>query len=219
MTPPDQGDARWEYKILWRYGALLLVFVGLLAMGFGAAGAAGTAISVTLLPIGFVCLVAGVVLPRIEGKFTAGPSGMSAEIFAVHELDRRRYILSGPALAIDQPAPTPAGALDAASKTAPAAEQVTLGDVWDALDAAGLRASAAGMGHAYLDLPDGRLLSIPNKSFFDHGIASSDLLAVLATLGVRPTASGNYPTPSHYPVKSPIVPPSYLEPRDHDRDQ
>src|SRR6266571_5650932 len=84
---PGVGEPRWEYKILWRYGALLLTAVGLLAMGFGAAGVCGTAISVTLLPLGFICLVAGVVLPRIEGKFTAGPSGLSAEILAVHQLD------------------------------------------------------------------------------------------------------------------------------------
>ncbi len=49
--PPDQDYPRWEYKILWRYGALLLVATGLLTMGFGAAGIAGTAISVTLIPI------------------------------------------------------------------------------------------------------------------------------------------------------------------------
>ena len=64
LTVKD-GEARWEYRILWRYGALFLVVVGLLAMGFGASDLAGTAISLTLLPVGFVCLVAGVVLPRI----------------------------------------------------------------------------------------------------------------------------------------------------------
>jgi hypothetical protein len=35
-----------------------------------------TAVSVTLLPIGLVCLLAGVVLPRIEGVFTTGPRGV-----------------------------------------------------------------------------------------------------------------------------------------------
>jgi hypothetical protein len=211
MGTPDQNDPRWEYKILWRYGAIVLVLVGLLAMGFGAADAVGTVISVTLLPIGFVCLLAGVALPRIEGKFTAGPSGMSADIIAVHQLDRPRYIVSGPALAIEQPEAIPSGEPEAAGLTPSRAGLTRLGDVWEALDAAGLRPMAVGMGHAYFRLADGRQLSIPNKTFLDHGVASDDLLAVLATLGVRPTASGRFPTPSHYPVKDPVVP-AYLPP-------
>ena len=212
MGTPDQSDPRWEYKILWRYGAIVLVFVSLLAMGFGAADAVNTAISVTLLPIGFVCLLAGVALPRIEGKFTAGPTGMSADIIAVHQLDRPRYILSGPAFAIEQPDAVPSCELKAPDLMPPRAGLVRLGDVWEALDAVGLRPEAAGMGHAYFTLADGRRLSIPNKTFLDHGVASDDLLAVLATLGVQLTASGRYPTPGHYPVKDPVVP-AYLPPR------
>ena len=57
--------------MLWRYGALLLVVVGLAAMAVAISGAVETAVSVALLPIGFVSLVAGVVLPRIEGRFSA----------------------------------------------------------------------------------------------------------------------------------------------------
>lgn len=47
----------------------------------------------TLLPIGLVCLLAGVVLPRIEGVFTAGPQGISAPLLAVHKLDT--YTVTG----------------------------------------------------------------------------------------------------------------------------
>jgi hypothetical protein len=36
---------RWEYKIIFRYGALLLIVVGLLAIGFGASGLWTTATS------------------------------------------------------------------------------------------------------------------------------------------------------------------------------
>lgn len=53
------------------------------------------------MPIGFVCPVAGVILPRVEGHLTAGPSGLSAEVLPVHELDQPRYFVSGPALAAE----------------------------------------------------------------------------------------------------------------------
>jgi hypothetical protein len=175
--------------ILWRYGALLLVATGLLTMGFGAAGVCGTAISVALLPIGFVCLVAGVVLPRIEGKFTAGPSGLTAEMLAVNELDQPRYVISGPALATDT-ADTGPGAGGAAE---PVSQRITIGDVWDAVDARGLRPDGVGMGHAYFRLRGNRHLEMPNRGFMDWGTASDELLAVLRTWGVQPVASGKYP--------------------------
>lgn len=184
----DSGEPRWEYKILWRYGALLLAGVGLLAMAVGATGVCGTPISLTLLPLGFVSLVTGVVLPRIEGKFTAGPSGVSAEVMAVHRLDQARYVISGPALA----------ELPSSGAATPAAEpgsRITLGDAWDALDAAGMRPVQGALGTAYFSLQDGRHFGFPNRGFFDHGIASDELVALLASLGVHPTASGRYPMP------------------------
>jgi hypothetical protein len=125
-----------------------LVVVGILAMGFGAADAVDTAISVPLLPIGFVSLLAGVALPRIEGKFTAGPGGMSADTIAVHQLDPPRYIVSGPALAIEQPEADLTGELEAADLRPQLAGLIRLGDVWDALDAAGLRPEAVGCGRS-----------------------------------------------------------------------
>lgn len=200
-----RDDPRWQYMILWRYGALVLVVTGLLAMGFGAAGVCGTEISLTLLPIGFVALVAGVVLPRIEGKFTAGPSGLTAEMLAVHELDQPRYVLSGPALAADT--------TDISGVTGRAAvpdtQRITIGDVWDALDVRGLRPDQCGMGHAYFLLRGDRQLDIPNRGFMDWGTASEELLVVLRTWGVQPTASGRYPV-------RPDVRPDFAEqPRGH----
>ena len=213
LTVKD-GEARWEYRILWRYGALFLVVVGLLAMGFGASDLAGTAISLTLLPIGFVCLVAGVVLPRIEGKFTAGPSGLSAEIMAVHRLDQPRFVASAPALAAVNFDPL-VDAEPPGADAEPARAQITLGDVWDALDAGGhaLKFQGAGMGHAFLSSPDGRVLQIPNRGFWDHGIASAELVALLDSWEVRPVASGKYPAPPDLarekltPVHPVFVPP------------
>lgn len=195
LPKPDDDHPPWEYKIILRYGALLLAVVGLLAMGFGASGVTGVAISVALLPIGFVCLVAGVVLPRIEGSFTAGPSGLSGNL---RPLDLR-YTVSGPAI-------------EGGVAALPGSEQVTLGDIWDALDAAGFRPYAVGMGHAYFHLPDNRSLSIPNKTFYDHGIASDELLAVVASWGVQPVASGNYPTPAHVSKPTQEVGPVYVPP-------
>jgi hypothetical protein len=95
------------------------------------------------------------------------------------------------------------------------AEPVTLGDVWDAIEAAGLRVEAAGMGKAYFDLPDGRTLRIPNKSFWDHGIASESLLEILkSTWGIAPTASGKYGVPDHYPADIVLDDKMYLMPKD-----
>jgi hypothetical protein len=206
------GEARWEYRILWRYGALLLAAVGLLAMGFGAAGVCGTAISVTLLPLGFISLVAGMVLPRIEGKFTAGPSGLSAEMLAVHLLDRPSYVVSGPALASEQPDGAAAGELEMGAETSPADERIKLGDVWDALDAAGFRPYGVGMGSAHFNLPDGRSLQIPNRGFLDHGIASDELLALLASWNVRPAAGGKYPMPTYANQEQVVRPFVYKRP-------
>ena len=171
-------------------------------MGFGAAGICGTAISLTLLPLGFISLVAGVVLPRIEGKFTAGPSGLSADVMAVHMLDRQRYVATGPAVATGQLVNG-----EPAANRGQAPDRITLGDVWDAIDAAGLRPETAAMGAAYFSLPDGRQLKMPNRSFLDHGIASPELLAVLESWGVRPTASGRYPLPpDHGPDRRVVRP-------------
>ena len=179
--------------ILWRYGALLLVIAGLLAMGFGAAGVCGTAISLSLLPLGFVGLVAGVVLPRIEGKFTAGPSGLTAEVLAVHELDQPRFMLSGPVLATETEHTADVDSAGTGGATVPDTERITIGDVWDALAARGLRTDQGAAGHAYFHLRGDRHLDIPNRGIMDWGTASDELLAVLGMWGVQPSASGKYP--------------------------
>ena len=194
MNTSGQGseDPRWQYKVLWRYGALLLVVVGLLAMGFGAAGVTGTPVDETLLSLGFISLVAGVVLPRIEGTFTAGPAGISGAVRGVRDLDPRWYAISGPALADDVASTAEADEAHNGSTNKPVAARITIGDVWDALEAAGIHADGAGMGHAYFTLGHDRSLDMPNRGFADWGTASDDLLAALQTWGIRPLASGKY---------------------------
>jgi hypothetical protein len=83
-----------------------------------------------------------------------------------------------------------------------ASVNVTLGDIWDALDSAGLRPDQGALGTAYFALPDGRLVGFPNHGFWDHGIASDELLAVVASWGVHPTHSGRYPRPTGTTAKS-----------------
>ena len=88
-----------------------------------------------------------------------------------------------------------AGDRERAAAPAESASCVTVGDVWEALIALDVRPEGVGLGSAYFRLPDGRLLKFPNQQFFDHGIASDELLAVFASLGVQPSASGKYPMP------------------------
>jgi hypothetical protein len=72
---------------------------------------------------------------------------------------------------------------------------ITVGDVWDALDAAGIHPEGVGLGSAYFRVDDDHLLKFPNRRFFDHGIASADLVALFASWGASPTATDKYPMP------------------------
>jgi hypothetical protein len=231
MTP-GRGEPRWEYKILWRYGPHLMIVVGLLAMGFGAAGVRGTAISLALLPIGFVCLVAGVLLPRIEGKVTVAPNQLTADVLAVHTLDQLSITTSTPAVTL-RAVETIGGvrAIEAVQSVG----AVTLGDVWDAFDALGIRPGSdagllnyrasfegVGLGHAYFRLADGRRLKMPNRSFLDWAGATDELLALVASWGITPSASGKYPVP-HSSASSPVATgqrqtPVFFMPPDEDFD-
>jgi hypothetical protein len=87
---------RWEYRLLWRYPPLLLIVVGLGLMAAGLAGVSSTAISTTALGLGFVSILSGAVLPRIDGKFKASVREVSGQLMAPHELD---YAVSGSAVA------------------------------------------------------------------------------------------------------------------------
>jgi hypothetical protein len=67
----------WQHVnlTLLRYGALTLVVLGLAMLGVGISGIPqGTAISSTLIPLGFASVIAGIVWPRIEGMLSVGSS-------------------------------------------------------------------------------------------------------------------------------------------------
>ena len=189
-SEPRSREPRWQYVVLWRYGSISLWLVGLTLLGLGIANVSGTAISVTLLPLGFILLIAGVILPRIEGKFTASPSGLSAEMLPVHALDPRTYVISGTAVA------TVEGrlALEGAEGES-IVEQIKLGDVHDALVAAGFQLKGAFTGKQLLEAPDGRRIMLHAIWGLGWAIASDELLAHVRAWGIDPVASGAYPVP------------------------
>src|SRR5260221_5049427 len=137
MHAPDRrtGLPRREYVMVWRYGPLLLLGVGLALLAFGASGLCSTAISLTILPLGFLLLVIGVVLPRIEGNFSASPTAVTAAVLRVDQLDAPMFSATGPATA-----PGGIEVSDAiVNGLTEAPEPVKLGDVWDALDSSDFR--------------------------------------------------------------------------------
>jgi hypothetical protein len=194
--PASRGsESRWQYVLLWRYGALGLAVTGLAMLGIGASGVAGVPISLTLLPLGFAALIAGVVLPRIEGRFTAGSSGVSAELLAVHKLDSLTFTASAPALASFPDGAPPTGHADTGTEDVPAAEPIKLGDVWDALEETGFVQTQGALGKRELVGPHGRSIVLHIRELLGWAIASDDLLTQLATWGIHPIASGRYPVP------------------------
>lgn len=191
------GQSRWQYVILWRYGALVLAIVGLAMLGCGASGLCGTPISLSLMTLGFACLITGVVLPRIEGKFTAGTSGVTAELLAVHQLDALTFVASAPAVASPQRDLFVSGKTLAVAADVRDPQLIKLGDVWDALEAAGFChiPGSNGMSKSALVGPEGRAITLHVRPALGWAVASADLLAQLESWGVRPVASGEYPFP------------------------
>jgi len=186
MQAPDRrtGLARREYVMVWRYGPLLLLGVGLALLAFGASGLCSTAISLTILPLGFLLLVIGVVLPRIEGNFSASPTAVTAAVLRVDRLDAPMFSATGPATA-------PGGLTEAP-------EPIKLGDVRDALAESHFQpVSVQGaLGSIIMEGSDGKTISLPQEGLLiDWRVASDDMLSILSAWGVRPVASGKYPAP------------------------
>jgi hypothetical protein len=174
-----------------------LAIVGLAMLGCGASGLCGTPISLSLITLGFACLIAGVVLPRIEGKFTAGTSGVTAELLAVHELDSLTFVASVPAVANPQPDAFHSGKAVAVAAETTEIGLIKLGDVWDALESAGFHhiPGSNGMSKAALAGPEGRAIYLHVRPALGWAVASADLLAQLESWGIRPLASGKYQFP------------------------
>jgi hypothetical protein len=182
---PPAEPARWQYSVAWRYGHFLLAIVGLALIAVGVSGITSTVVAVTALPLGMILLIAGAVLPRLKGPFTAGPTGIGADMLPLHEVDRFSAFLRIPAVAPDAPA---------------GKHPVRLGDVWEALDAASIQPISVQpwAGTATVAGPDGQRLRLPGPETMTMGTASTELLSVLDTWGIRPLPSGKYEPVSDY---------------------
>src|SRR5262245_48389432 len=80
------ASPRWQYAVVWRYGPLGLVLLGLAMIAYAMAAERSDAATVSLLTLGLVSVVAGVVLPRIEGEVSAGGQGVAGKLLSVTPL-------------------------------------------------------------------------------------------------------------------------------------
>jgi hypothetical protein len=151
---------------------------------YGASSAASAPKGVTLITLGFAALVAGIILPRIDGKFSAGSSGVTADLIPVHIVDAT-FTASARAIAdSDEETAEGAGSLP-----------ITVGDVWDALESAGFRITSAATGKRLLTGPHGRTIVLHVRDLLGFRPASKDLIEQLASWGIQPVASGKYHPP------------------------
>jgi hypothetical protein len=181
------ASLRWQYAIVWRYGPLGLVLLGLAMIAYAMAADRSDATTVSLLTLGLVSVVAGVVLPRIEGEFSASGQGVAGKLLSVTQLDPGRFVVEGPALASDSKEPI-----------AYQDSNITIGDVWDELEAHGFRVIDAAAGQRFLRDNSGHELLLSSRDHVGARIASPELLAQIRAWGLNPTASGRYP-PDQYP--------------------
>jgi hypothetical protein len=177
---------RWQYAVVWRYGPLGLVLLGLAMIVYAMVDDKSDAVTISLLTLGFVSVLAGIVLPRIEGEFSASGQGVTGKLLSVTQLDSRRYVAVGPALASDSKEPI-----------ADQDTRITVGDVWDELEAHGFRVIDAATGQRLLRDGSGHQLELSSR---DHGgwqIVSPELLRLVRAWGLNPTASGKYSSPQY----------------------
>ena len=87
-------------------------------------------------------------------------------------------------------------------------DRITIGDVWDAIDASGFQpvSGQGALGTAYLEGPDGQEVRFPNQGFMDWAVASDDLLEVMDSWGVHPVVSHKHPPPDHISAENANTP-------------
>jgi hypothetical protein len=223
----DRPSPRWEYRLVWRYGPLLLIILGMALFAIGLSGLCATAVSTAALPVGLVLVLSGAVLPRVEGKFSAGPHGISATILG----SRAEYVVFGPPVtsapagvtgvgAIQIPTPAVSGeghvhstdGGDGGEIGGQLPAPVALGDVREAVQArtgvpGGFRILGTGSGGTWFEAPDGRTFVLPSSNYYDYRPASADLLDLLASWQVEPVVSGKYrPLTTYRGLRSPRPP-------------
>ncbi len=139
-TERQTSDWRWQYVIVSRYGPLGLVLLGLGMIVYAMAGDESDAVTITQLTLGFVSFVAGVVLPRIEGEFSARGQGVTGKLLSITQIESRRFVAKGPVLA-----------LDSRQSVADQDSGIMFGDAWDELEANGFRVVDSAAGHRSLE--------------------------------------------------------------------
>jgi len=185
--------ARWQYAIVSRYGALLLILVGLGMIATAMAGV--TAVSPNaLLPSGLGAVVSGVVLPRVKGRFT-GPGKIGADLLGLDEVDTPLYRYSAPTVA------PPEQVMRVASDTAQFSEEavvrvITVRDVVRGLlKSPDVVSILHEDGHTTYEGPDGgelELVAFSGQSNHDNMSRPADgtLLDIAQRWGVEINATG-----------------------------
>jgi hypothetical protein len=80
-----------------------------------------------------------------------------------------------------------------------------VGDVWDALGAAGFQVTTVATGRRLLVGPAQQTIFLHGQELVGGWVASASLVALLASWGITPVASGKYAPP-------PGANPAYLQP-------
>jgi hypothetical protein len=163
-----------------------LVVLGLAMIGYAMVADRSDAVTVSLLTLGLVSVVAGVVLPRIEGEFSASGQGVAGKLLSVRQLDTDLFVVKGPALATDNK-----------ESIADQDHLIMFGDVWDELDTNGFQIIDAASGNYTVEDDQGHQIQLPGRGHSEGRAASPELLALLRSWGLNPTASGKYPLDQH----------------------
>ena len=79
--------------------------------------------------------------------------------------------------------------------TNPASPQVVVGDVWDALKAAGFQVTKLATGRRLLIGSAGQTIFLHGQELVGGRVASASLIAQLSSWGITPVASGKYHPP------------------------
>jgi hypothetical protein len=157
------------------------VLLDLAMIGYAMATNRSDAVTVGLLTLGLVSVVAGVVLPRIEGEFSASGQGVAGKLLSVTQLDTQ-FVVKGPALAADSK-----------KSVTDQDRPIMFGDVWDELDAHGFHIIDAASGNYTVVDNQGHQIQLPGRGHSEGKAASPQLLSLLRSWGLNPTASGKYP--------------------------
>ena len=79
--------------------------------------------------------------------------------------------------------------------TSPGSQQITVGDVWDALEGGGFQQTKAATGKRLLAGPAQQTIFLHGKELAGWRVAAASLIEQVNSWGIQPVASGKYPPP------------------------